>query len=54
MNGSELNPDHGYPLRAIVPGIVAARSVKYLTEIEICENESGSVWHQNDYRFQNK
>jgi DMSO/TMAO reductase YedYZ molybdopterin-dependent catalytic subunit len=28
MNGAPLTPDHGYPVRSIVPGYNAARSVK--------------------------
>jgi DMSO/TMAO reductase YedYZ molybdopterin-dependent catalytic subunit len=31
MNGRELPPDHGYPVRAIVPGHYGMASVKWLT-----------------------
>ncbi|XP_037936806.1 sulfite oxidase, mitochondrial [Teleopsis dalmanni] len=50
MNGKTLNRDHGFPLRAIVPGVVGARNVKWLTRIAISENESNSHWQQNDYK----
>ena len=30
MNGEPLPLDHGYPVRAIVPGVVGARNVKWL------------------------
>ena len=33
MNGQPLPRDHGFPLRVIVPGTVAARSVKWLQRI---------------------
>jgi DMSO/TMAO reductase YedYZ molybdopterin-dependent catalytic subunit len=33
MNGRDLTPDHGYPLRAIVPGHYGMASVKWLTNI---------------------
>jgi DMSO/TMAO reductase YedYZ molybdopterin-dependent catalytic subunit len=33
MNGQDLTPDHGYPLRAIVPGYYGMSSVKWLTDI---------------------
>ncbi|XP_037823672.1 sulfite oxidase, mitochondrial isoform X2 [Lucilia sericata] len=50
MNGKPLNRDHGFPIRAIVPGTVGARNVKWLTRIEVSENESSSHWQQNDYK----
>ena len=33
MNGEPLSRDHGAPLRVIVPGVVGARSVKWLTQV---------------------
>lgn len=30
MNGEPLPPDHGFPVRIIVPGVVGARNVKWL------------------------
>ncbi|XP_063827400.1 sulfite oxidase [Ostrinia nubilalis] len=50
MNGAALPPDHGYPLRVVVPGAPAVRSVKWLESITISEDESPSHWHQKDYR----
>jgi sulfite oxidase len=35
MNGEPLPPVHGAPLRAIVPGYIGARSVKWLERIEV-------------------
>jgi sulfite oxidase len=35
MNGAPLPPVHGGPLRAVVPGYIGARSVKWLTRIEL-------------------
>lgn len=34
-----LNRDHGYPLRGIVPGVIGARSVKWLDSINIIAEE---------------
>ena len=34
-----LNRDHGYPLRVIVPGVIGARSVKWLDSINIIAEE---------------
>ena len=50
MNGEPLPRDHGYPVRALVPGTVAARSVKWLKRITISEDESQSQWQQRDYK----
>lgn len=50
MNGKPLPRDHGYPLRAIVPGHVAARSVKWLRRIILSDEESQSQWQQRDYK----
>ena len=35
MNGSILPPDHGFPLRAIVPGWIGAASIKWVSRIVI-------------------
>ena len=50
MNGRPLAPDHGYPVRVIVPGTVAARSVKWLSRIILSEEESPSQWQRRDYK----
>jgi sulfite oxidase len=50
MAGSPLPPDHGYPLRVLVPGHTAARSVKWLERIILDVEESQSQWQQHDYK----
>jgi sulfite oxidase len=50
MNGEPLTMDHGYPLRVLVPGHVAARSVKWLSEIKLSQEESLAVWQRKDYK----
>ncbi|KAJ8412130.1 hypothetical protein AAFF_G00143970 [Aldrovandia affinis] len=50
MNGEELPADHGFPVRAVVPGTVGARNVKWLGKIVLSEEESSSHWQQNDYK----
>lgn len=50
MNGEPLPRDHGFPLRAIVPGHVAARSVKWLSHVTLSEEESTSQWQRRDYK----
>lgn len=50
MNGVDIPLDNGYPLRVIVPGVVGARSVKWLSKIKISNEESLSFWQRNDYK----
>lgn len=50
MNGEALPADHGFPIRAIVPGTVGARNVKWLGKIVVSDVESSSHWQQNDYK----
>jgi sulfite oxidase len=50
MNGEPIPKDHGFPLRVIVPGHVAARSVKWVKKISLSEEESESHWQRRDYK----
>lgn len=50
MNDKEIPLDHGYPLRVILPGIVGARSVKWLSKVVVSDQESQSPWQQRDYK----
>ncbi len=45
MNGRELPRDHGYPLRAVVPGWVGSSSIKWLGRI-VVSNEQ--IWTRNN------
>ncbi|XP_011003917.1 PREDICTED: sulfite oxidase [Populus euphratica] len=51
MNGEPLNRDHGYPLRVVVPGVIGARSVKWLDCINIIAEESQGFFMQMDYKM---
>ncbi|CAL5370428.1 unnamed protein product [Camellia sinensis] len=46
-----LNRDHGYPLRVVVPGIIGARSVKWLDSIGIITEECQGFFMQKDYKM---
>ncbi|KAJ7594499.1 nitrate reductase [Mycena floridula] len=48
MNGLPLEPDHGFPLRIVIPGQIGGRSVKWLTRIELSDIESQHYLHFND------
>ncbi|KAM3585879.1 hypothetical protein VKS41_002419 [Umbelopsis sp. WA50703] len=48
MNGEWLPPDHGFPIRVIVPGCIGGRSVKWLTQILVSEHDSPNEYHYLD------
>ena len=45
MNGAPLPPDHGYPLRAVVPGWVGSTSIKWIGHIDV---SSKKIWSRNN------
>jgi DMSO/TMAO reductase YedYZ molybdopterin-dependent catalytic subunit len=56
MNGNPLTPDHGAPVRLVVPGWGGTASIKWLTEIRITDrrvwcrlNTRGEVYIGPDY-----
>lgn len=51
MNGEPLTPDHGYPVRAIVPGWYGASAVKWLKEIRITREPDPGRYMQRSYRI---
>ncbi|WMT77471.1 sulfite oxidase [Bradyrhizobium sp. Ash2021] len=51
MNGQDLTPDHGYPLRAIVPGHYGMASVKWLTDIVATTQPFQGYWQTSDYGY---
>lgn len=51
MNGQPLPPVHGAPLRAVVPGWIGARSVKWLTRINLREDPSENYFQAKAYRL---
>ncbi|KAL4809181.1 hypothetical protein BDV18DRAFT_167373 [Aspergillus unguis] len=50
MNDHPLPPDHGYPVRLIIPGWVGARSVKWLAKVWVTDHENDSYYHIYDNR----
>ncbi|MCU1311305.1 MAG: sulfite oxidase-like oxidoreductase [Candidatus Angelobacter sp.] len=51
MNGSDLPQDHGFPVRAIVPGHYGMASVKWLTHVRVLEEQFQGYWQTIDYGF---
>lgn len=50
MNGEDLSPDHGYPIRVFIPGHAGARSVKWMHSIKLSRSECQSCWHTTYYK----
>lgn len=48
QNGEILTPDHGYPIRVMLGGMVGGRAVKWLDSIEISDHESTNFYHIHD------
>ena len=51
MNGRDLPPDHGFPVRAIVPGHYGMASVKWLTHIQAVREPFHGYWQTSDYAY---
>jgi sulfite oxidase len=52
LNGRPLPVVHGFPLRAVVPGWIGARSVKWLGRITLLEEPSPNYFQRKAYRLQ--
>ena len=51
MNGEPLTPEHGAPMRLIVPGYAGVRSAKWLTRIEVRDRPSDAPIQAKDYKL---
>jgi sulfite oxidase len=50
MNDEALAPEHGFPLRVVVPGYIGARSVKWLGNVTLQERSSTNPYQARDYK----
>src|ERR1700730_14331180 len=51
MNGRDLPLDHGYPVRAIVPGHYGMASIKWLTHVHAVRESFQGYWQTSDYGY---
>lgn len=51
MNGEPLRPEHGHPLRAVVPGYIGARSVKWVSSINVQSEPSANFYQSQSYKL---
>ena len=50
-DGEPLTPDHGYPLRLIVPHLYGWKSVKWVRGVELLAHDEPGFWEQNGYHI---
>ncbi len=51
MNGEPLAPEHGYPLRLVVPGYAGVRSPKWLGAVTVQDRPSDNHMQARDYKL---
>ncbi|MGW2395181.1 sulfite oxidase [Kitasatospora sp. NPDC001664] len=51
MNGEPLAPDHGAPVRLVVPGWIGIASIKWLGTVEVADEPLYSPWNTDFYRL---
>lgn len=49
-NGKPFPPDHGYPVRFLVPGFVGIRNCKWLNKVQFSDKESQGRFQQRAYK----
>lgn len=50
-NGEQLTPEHGYPLRAVIPHLYFWKSAKWLRGIEFTDENKPGFWEKNGYHM---
>jgi DMSO/TMAO reductase YedYZ molybdopterin-dependent catalytic subunit len=50
MNGTILPTDHGFPVRAVVPGLYGMMNAKWITEIEVVNRTYEGFWQRQGWR----
>ena len=49
MNGETLNNKHGFPIRAIIPGLYGMMNPKWITEIEVIDRVYEGYWQKKGW-----
>jgi len=50
-NGEALPPEHGYPVRLVVPHLYAWKSAKWVRGLEFLPQDAPGLWEQNGYHM---
>ncbi len=51
FSGSPLEPDHGYPLRLVVPHLYFWKSVKWVRGFSLMDADEPGFWERNGYHM---
>jgi DMSO/TMAO reductase YedYZ molybdopterin-dependent catalytic subunit len=49
--GKDIEPDHGWPLRGLVPRLYLWKSAKWIRGIELRSTDAPGFWEQNGYHM---
>jgi DMSO/TMAO reductase YedYZ molybdopterin-dependent catalytic subunit len=49
MNGAPLGPDHGHPLRLVVPGWYGCTAIKWVNEIVLVDDDAPATGQMKEY-----
>jgi DMSO/TMAO reductase YedYZ molybdopterin-dependent catalytic subunit len=50
-NGEPLTPDHGWPMRLVVPHLYFWKSAKWMRGLELTERNRPGFWERNGYHM---
>jgi len=50
-NGEELTPEHGWPLRLVVPHLYFWKSAKWVRALEVRDADKPGFWERNGYHM---
>jgi DMSO/TMAO reductase YedYZ molybdopterin-dependent catalytic subunit len=50
-DGKPLTPDHGYPMRLVVPHLYFWKSAKWVRGIELMDRDKAGFWEKNGYHM---
>jgi DMSO/TMAO reductase YedYZ molybdopterin-dependent catalytic subunit len=50
-NGEDLTPEHGYPVRLVIPRLYAWKSAKWVRGVEFMERDRPGYWENGGYHM---
>jgi DMSO/TMAO reductase YedYZ molybdopterin-dependent catalytic subunit len=50
-NGEPIPPEHGYPVRLVVPHLYAWKSVKWVRGLDFMAHDSPGFWEEGGYHM---